>query len=171
MTVPTVERGFLRGGLLLDGDGRRQALDVIDIGLLHQLQELARIGRQRFDIAALALGIDRVEGERGFARARQAGQHRQRVARNLDVDILEIVLARAADGDVFQHRSIVDLEAERLPCATGGRCPRKRQGHAHGQAGLGTNRQNDAISSDSAATCPQEHDRHSLGGAGSAGRV
>ena len=76
---------------------------MVDIGLLHQLEELARIGRQRFDIAALALGIDRVEGERGFARARKAGHHRQRVARNIDVDILEIVLARTADGDVFQH--------------------------------------------------------------------
>ena len=92
-----------RGGLLLDGDGGRQALDVIDIRLLHQFQELARIGRQRLDIAALALGIDGVEGERGLARAGQAGQHGQRVARNLDVDILEIVLAGAANGDVFQH--------------------------------------------------------------------
>ena len=76
---------------------------MVDIRLLHQLQELAGIGGKRLHITALALGIDRIEGERGFARAGQAGHHRQLVARNIDVDVLQIVLARAADGDVFQH--------------------------------------------------------------------
>ena len=94
---------ILGGGLLLDGNGRRQALDMVHIRLPHQLQELAGIGGEAFDIAALALGIDGVEGQRGFARAGQAGDHGQRVAGDLDVDILEIVLAGAADGDVFQH--------------------------------------------------------------------
>ena len=89
---------------------------MVDIRLLHQFQELAGIGRQALDIAALALGIDGVEGERRLARARQAGQHRQGVARNLDIDILEIVLARAADGDVFQHWERRDVGTE--PCNT-----------------------------------------------------
>ena len=89
----------LRGGLLLDGDGRRQTVDLVDVRLLHHLQELACIGRQRFDVAALALGIDRIEGERGFARAGQAREHDQLIARQFHVDVLEIVLARAADGD------------------------------------------------------------------------
>ena len=88
-----------RGGLLLDGDGRRQAVDLVDVRLLHHLQELPRIGRQALDIAALALGIDGVEGERRLAGTRQAGEHDQLVARNGDVDVLQIVLARAADGD------------------------------------------------------------------------
>ena len=77
---------------------------MVDVGLLHHLEELAGIGRQRLDVAPLPLGIDGVEGERGLARARQAGDHRQRLARNIDVDILEIVLARAADGNVGKHR-------------------------------------------------------------------
>src|SRR5262249_51695406 len=42
-------------------------------------------------------GIDRIEGERRLARAREPGEYDQLVARNLDVDILEVVLARAAD--------------------------------------------------------------------------
>jgi len=46
---------------LLDRDGRRQAVDLVDVGLLHHLQELPRIGRQRFDVAPLAFGIDGVE--------------------------------------------------------------------------------------------------------------
>ena len=89
----------LRGGLLLDGDGRRQALDGIDVRLLHQLQELAGIGREGFDIAALALGIDGVEGEGGLAGTRQAGDHHQLVARHVDIDVLQIMLARPADRD------------------------------------------------------------------------
>ena len=60
----------LRGRLLLDRDRRRQAVDLVDIRLLHHLQELARVGRQRLHIAALALGIDGVEGERGLCRSR-----------------------------------------------------------------------------------------------------
>src|SRR2546430_15801259 len=35
--------------LLLDGDGGRQALDQVDVWLFHQLQELARVRRQRLD--------------------------------------------------------------------------------------------------------------------------
>src|SRR3546814_13046553 len=72
---------------------------MIDIGLLHQFEELARIGRERLDIAALPLGIDGVEREARFARARQAGDHRERVAGDVDRDILEVVLARAAPGN------------------------------------------------------------------------
>ena len=89
----------LRRGLLLDGDGRRQAVDLVDVRLLHHLQELAGVGRQGLDIAALALGVDGVEGERRLAGTRQPGEHHELVARDADVDVLEIVLAGAADGD------------------------------------------------------------------------
>jgi hypothetical protein len=89
----------LRRGLLLDRDRRREPVDLVDVGLLHHLEELARIGRERFDIASLALGIDRVEGERRLARARQPREHDELVARDRQVDVLEVVLARAADGD------------------------------------------------------------------------
>src|SRR3546814_17928025 len=68
------------GGLLLDRDRGRQPFDMIDIGLLHQFEELARIGRERLDIAALPIGIDGVDREARFARARQAGDPRERVA-------------------------------------------------------------------------------------------
>src|SRR5262249_41863433 len=83
----------------LDRDRRREPFDRIDVGLLHQLEELPGIGRQALDIAPLALGIDRVEGQRGLARARQARDHDQLVARHVDVDVLEIVRAWATDAD------------------------------------------------------------------------
>ncbi len=89
------------GRLLLDGDGRRQAVDLVDVRLLHHLQELARVGRQALDVAALALGVDRVEGERRLAGAGQAGHDDEAVARQVDVDVLEVVLARAANGNML----------------------------------------------------------------------
>src|SRR4029077_11248026 len=50
--------------LLLDGDRRRQPLDAVAVGLRHLLEELAGVGRERFDVPSLALGVERVEGER-----------------------------------------------------------------------------------------------------------
>jgi hypothetical protein len=90
---------IVRAALLLDGDGRRQTLDAVDVGLVHDGQELARVGRQRLDVAALPLGIERVEGQRGFARARQSREHDQPLARQIEVDIGQIVGAGAADAD------------------------------------------------------------------------
>ncbi len=82
---------------MLNGNGRRQAFDAVYIGLLLHLQELTRVGRQALDIAPLAFGIDGVEGEGRLARARQARNDHELVARDLNTDILQVVLARAAN--------------------------------------------------------------------------
>jgi hypothetical protein len=42
---------------------RRQALDEVDLRLLHLIEELPGISRERFDILALALGENRVKRE------------------------------------------------------------------------------------------------------------
>ncbi len=88
-----------RGSLLLDGDRRRQPVDMIDVRLLHHVEELAGIGGERFHVAALALGIDGVEGEARFAGAGEAGDDHEPLARKIERDVLEVVLAGAADGD------------------------------------------------------------------------
>ena len=90
-----------RGRLLVDRDGRRQALDRVDVGLLHQPQELARVGRERLDVAPLPLRVDGVEGEARLARAREPGHHDQRVARQLEVDALQVVLAGTGDDHLL----------------------------------------------------------------------
>jgi hypothetical protein len=36
---------------------------MVDVRLLHQRQELSRIGGERFDVATLAFGIQGVESE------------------------------------------------------------------------------------------------------------
>ena len=89
---------------LLDRNRGREPFDRIHVRLLHHRQELPRVGRQRLDVAALALGIDGVEGERGLAGSGEAGEDDQAVARQLQVEILEVVRARAADVDGLAHR-------------------------------------------------------------------
>jgi len=89
------------GGLLLDGDGRAQAFDQVHVGLVHQLQELAGIGGEALHIAALAFGIQRVKRETGLAGPRQTGDHHQPVARDVQVDVLQVVGARAAHADAL----------------------------------------------------------------------
>ena len=91
--------GVARGRALLDRDRRRQALDRVDVGLLHLLEELAGVGRERLDVAPLALGENRVEGERRLARSGDAGDDDELVARKVAGDVLEVVLPRAADPD------------------------------------------------------------------------
>ena len=61
--------GAARGGLLLDGDGRRESLDGIHVGPLHLVEELAGVSGKRFHIPALALRINGVESQRRFAGA------------------------------------------------------------------------------------------------------
>ena len=55
-------------------------------------------GDDRLEVAPLRLGVERAERERRLARARHAGEHDQRIARDLERDVLEVVLARAADA-------------------------------------------------------------------------
>jgi hypothetical protein len=73
---------------------------VVDIGLLHHLEELARVGRERLDVAPLALRVDRVERQAGLARPGQAGDADERVPREPDGDVLQVVLAGAVDDQL-----------------------------------------------------------------------
>ncbi|MGH9645123.1 MAG: hypothetical protein ACRD3Q_22190, partial [Terriglobales bacterium] len=50
--------------------------------------------------APLSLGIDSVESERGFAGAAEAGDDRQRISRDFNVNVFEVVLARAPNRDL-----------------------------------------------------------------------
>ncbi len=56
-----------RRALLIDADRRGEAVDLVDVRLLHLAQELPRVGRERLDVPALSLRVDRVEGEAGLA--------------------------------------------------------------------------------------------------------
>jgi len=51
--------------LLIDGDGRRQALDAIDLRLARVIDHA-----QRFEELAQAFLVQRIDGQRRFARTR-----------------------------------------------------------------------------------------------------
>ena len=94
--------------LLVDRDGRRKPVDLVDVRLLHLAEELPRVRRQALDIPALALRVDGVEREAALPRAGQAGDDDEPVARERDGDVLEVVLARAANDDrVLGHGTSV----------------------------------------------------------------
>ncbi len=100
-----------RRNFLADGDGGRQTFDVIAFGLAHSPEKLPRIGGKRLDVTALALGIKGVEGERRFAGPAHAGDDDERVARNAEVDIFQIIDPRALYFNAFAHEK---RAAERL---------------------------------------------------------
>src|SRR5206468_7893862 len=85
------------GATLLDGDRWRKSLDEIDVWLFHSIEKLPSISRETFDVAALAFGVKRVEGQRRFPRTTQAGNNNQLFPRKFHVKVLEIVLASAAN--------------------------------------------------------------------------
>ena len=84
------------GGLLVDGHGRREAIDVVGVGLVHLAQKHPRVGAQRFHVAALTFGEDGVEGQRRLAGSGQPGEHDHLVAWDVDVYPFEVVLTCAA---------------------------------------------------------------------------
>ena len=91
------------GGLLVDGHRRRQAFDEVDVGFVHLAEELPRVRRQRFDVAALPLGEDRVERQRRLARTGQPGENDQGIARQIEVDASQVVLAGTLDDQAVSH--------------------------------------------------------------------
>ena len=92
-----------RRGFLVDGDGRGKPLDEVHVGLVHLTQELAGVGRKRFDVTALALGVDGVESEGRLARTGQAGERDQLLPRKLEGHIAKVVLARPAHHQLVAH--------------------------------------------------------------------
>src|SRR5690606_35497009 len=69
--------------LLRDGNGRGEPPDHVDVGLLHDAQELTGVRGERLDVTALAFGVDGVEGQRGLAGAREAGDDDEAIAGEL----------------------------------------------------------------------------------------
>ena len=93
--------GVFAGGLLIDGNGGAQSLDIIHIRLTHLPQKLACISRQRLHITALAFCVNRVEGQTALAAARKAGDDHHFITRYLYRDILQVVLTRTLDNKFF----------------------------------------------------------------------
>ena len=84
---------------LVNGDGRWYAFDLVHGGLVHAVEKLPRVGAEGFDVAALAFGKQRVEHQARLARAAGPGDHGQLAGANVEVEVLEVVLAGTANAD------------------------------------------------------------------------
>src|SRR5262249_37107010 len=84
-------------GALLDGNRGRDAEDGVHVRARSGLHELASVSVERFEITPLAFGEQNVEGERALPAARYTGDHGELLARDVDVDASEVVLARVVD--------------------------------------------------------------------------
>ena len=85
---------------------------MVDVRLFHHRQELTRVGGQRLDVTPLPFGVNSVECERGFARARQTREDDQLIARQAEIEIAQVVRSRATDIDVFH----ISLSEQRPTC-------------------------------------------------------
>ena len=95
-------RVFARG-LLVDGDGGGEAVDVVHVGLFLLPEKHPRVGRQAFHIPPLSLGINGVKRQRAFSAAGQSRDDGQLVARDAHINVLEVVLPRALDENFLLH--------------------------------------------------------------------
>ena len=101
--------------LLRNRDRRAEAADVIDLGLGHLPQKLPGERGQTLHVPPLPFGIERVERQRAFARAGNAGQANQLVARQHNIDAAEVVLAGTLDDDIGSgHQCAVRLRVANL---------------------------------------------------------
>ncbi len=107
------------GGLLFDGDHRREPGDLVDIRTVHVADELAGIGTEGLHVAPLPLGEDRIKGEGGFSAAADAGDDDELVLGNGYVQVLEIVNPGTEHFDGILHAVGIERQNYELtgnPC-------------------------------------------------------
>ena len=68
---------------LIDGYGRRDALDALDVRFVHAIEKLAGIGRKTLDVATLAFCIKNIESQGRLSGTTDAGDDSQGVERNV----------------------------------------------------------------------------------------
>ena len=93
--------GIVAARPLIDRYGGLQAFDQIDVGPFQLMQELPGVDREAFDVLALALGVEGVEGKRAFARPAGPGNDDEAIAGDVEIDILEVMHARPTDANAL----------------------------------------------------------------------
>ena len=99
--------GIVGRSLLVDGYGRAESFNVINVGFLHLPQELAGIGRKRLNVAALPLGIYGVESQRALPRPGDTGDDHQFVPGDDYVYVFEVVLSGTLDKYGIGHGALI----------------------------------------------------------------
>lgn len=100
--------------LARDGNRWRDPLDTIRRGLVELLQKLPRVSGEAFDVAALPLGIERIEREARLAAAAHAAKGDQLPMGQIEIDLLQVIDGNAAERNRgvrhrgFNQRGLVD---------------------------------------------------------------
>src|SRR4030095_12233979 len=92
--------------LLPHSNCRSNTPNFVDIRLVHPLKKLPGICRQGFNITALSLRIDRVEGQGRFSRPTNAGNHGELIYWDRERDVLEVVDPGPPDLDIFFRHTL-----------------------------------------------------------------
>jgi hypothetical protein len=77
---------------------------MLYLRLGHLFDKLARVSRERFDIAALSFGINSFKGKRRFTGTRGSCTEGDFTARDGGIDFLQVILRGALDGDMGDRR-------------------------------------------------------------------
>ena len=72
----------------------------------HLAEELARVAGKAFDVAPLALRVQRIERKRAFPAPADPGKADELIARKLNLNVLQIVLARSFDVNILTDHSV-----------------------------------------------------------------
>mmetsp|Transcript_21531 Transcript_21531/g.83650 ORF Transcript_21531/g.83650 Transcript_21531/m.83650 type:complete len:653 (-) Transcript_21531:1654-3612(-) len=100
---------------LLDGDRRRDAPDRVHLGPAGRLHDAARVGVQRFEVAALALVEQDVEGQRALARAAVAHQPHHLARADVQVQVADDRARAVAEMHPLHRDRALDIaERQRL---------------------------------------------------------
>ena len=95
------------GGFLFDADHGRKTADLVYIGPFEIVEKVSGVGRKSFNITTLTFSINGVEGQRRFSATTQSGDNSEGVARDIDVDILEVMHAGTEHLDLTVLKSLV----------------------------------------------------------------
>jgi hypothetical protein len=79
------------GGAARHGDGGRQTVDPLGLGLFQAIEELPRVGGEALDVPPLAFGVKRIERQAGLAAAAEPAEDNQLSAGDVEIDRLEVV--------------------------------------------------------------------------------
>ena len=97
----------------INGDGRGNIFNAVDLRAVHAFHELTRVRRKGLHVSPLAFGIKRVEGKGGLSRAAQTGYDGDLVQRDIKVKVLKVMLSGTSYPDgpsrgvVLVHKRIL----------------------------------------------------------------
>ena len=107
--------GGANGVALAKRDGGRDAVDSVNLRLVHPIEKLPDIRRKRLDITPLPLSEEGVKCERTFAGTAQAGEDDQPALGQVEIEILEVIVADTTQpnhvaGRLARHAVGVDAQ-------------------------------------------------------------